>query len=387
MLATVLNAVALQDALERGGLPTRVLSALDVAEVAEPYIRRRAMRHLEKNRIVVFAAGTGNPFFTTDTGAALRACEIGAQALLMAKNGVDGVYDADPATTPDARFLPEVSHREALERQLRVMDATALSLCMDNDMPIYVFNIDDAANIGRVVRGERHRHGREHARAPRGRTPAAPRTSSVPERTPRMIGPDELVDGRQDAAWTRASRRCATSSPACAPAGPPQPCSTASRWTTTARRRRSTSWRRSACPTRGCSSITPYDKSAIKEIERAVLESDLGLNPANDGNVVRLPIPQLTEDRRKDLVKVARHIAEEGRIAVRNVRRDALHHLKELERAGEVAGRRGAPRRGARAEAHGRAREAHRRRAEGQGSRDPRGLSGPRSPPRSSQTP
>jgi uridylate kinase len=154
MLATVLNAVALQDALERGGTPTRVLSALAVDEVAEPYIRRRAMRHLEKHRIVLFAAGTGNPFFTTDTGAALRACEIGAQALMMAKNGVDGVYDADPATTPSARFLPEVSHREALERQLRVMDATALSLCMDNDMPIYVFNIDDAANIGRVVRGE-----------------------------------------------------------------------------------------------------------------------------------------------------------------------------------------------------------------------------------------
>src|SRR4029079_1626874 len=154
MLATVLNAVALQDALERGGTPTRVLSALAVAEVAEPYIRRRAMRHLEKNRIVVFAAGTGNPFFTTDTGAALRACEIGAQALLMAKNGVDGVYDADPATTPNAMFLPEGSQREALERQLRVMDATALSLCMDNDMPIYVFNVDDPANIGRVVRGE-----------------------------------------------------------------------------------------------------------------------------------------------------------------------------------------------------------------------------------------
>jgi uridylate kinase len=154
MLATVLNAVALQDALERGGTPTRVLSALAVDEVAEPYIRRRAMRHLEKNRIVVFAAGTGNPFFTTDTGAALRACEIGAQALLMAKNGVDGVFDADPATTPTATFLPEVSHREALERQLKVMDATALSLCMDNDMPIYVFNIDDPANIGRVVRGD-----------------------------------------------------------------------------------------------------------------------------------------------------------------------------------------------------------------------------------------
>jgi uridylate kinase len=155
MLATVLNALAMQDALERIGIFTRVQSALHVAEVAEPYIRRRAMRHLERGRVVIFAGGTGNPFFTTDTAAALRACEIGAQAILMGKNGVDGVYSADPRVDPDARFLPEVSHREALERGLRVMDATALSLCMENDMPIYVFNLDDEANIGRLLSGDR----------------------------------------------------------------------------------------------------------------------------------------------------------------------------------------------------------------------------------------
>jgi uridylate kinase len=155
MLATVLNALAFQDALERLGAVTRVQSAIEVSEVAEPYIRRRAMRHLERGRIVIFAAGTGNPFFTTDTAAALRALEMHAEALLMAKNGVEGVYDADPREKPDAQFLPEVTHRQAIEQRLGVMDSTALSLCMDNTLPIYVFNMDDEANIDRIVCGER----------------------------------------------------------------------------------------------------------------------------------------------------------------------------------------------------------------------------------------
>ena len=132
MLASVLNSLTVQDALERRGAQTRVLSALTVAEVAEPYIRRRAMRHLEKGRIVIFAGGTGNPFFTTDTAAALRALEIGAEAILMAKNAVDGVYDGDPRVDPNAAFIPELTHLEAIERGLKVMDTTALSLCMDN---------------------------------------------------------------------------------------------------------------------------------------------------------------------------------------------------------------------------------------------------------------
>jgi uridylate kinase len=154
MLATLLNALALQDALERLGVQTRAQSALEVSEVAEPYIRRRAMRHLEKGRVVLFAAGTGNPFFTTDTAAALRALEIGAEAILMAKNGVQGVYDGDPKLDPSARFLPEITHLEAIERGLRVMDTTALSLCMDNQLPIVVFELADR-NIERVAAGER----------------------------------------------------------------------------------------------------------------------------------------------------------------------------------------------------------------------------------------
>jgi uridylate kinase len=155
MLATVLNALTLQDAFEKRGLDTRVMSAMGVTEVAEPYIRRRAIRHREKERTVIFAAGTGNPFFTTDTAAALRALEIHAEAILMAKNGVEGVYDSDPQENPNAEFLAEISHREAIERGLRVMDSTALSLCMDNDLPIYVFNMADESNIDRIVCGER----------------------------------------------------------------------------------------------------------------------------------------------------------------------------------------------------------------------------------------
>jgi len=155
MLATVLNALALQDALEKAGAVTRVLSAMHIREVAEPYIRRRAIRHLEKDRIVIFAAGTGNPFFTTDTAAALRAHEIDAEILLMAKNGVEGVYTADPKEDPGAEFLAVLTHREALERGLRVMDSTALSLCMDNHMPICVFNMNTEGNIDRIISGER----------------------------------------------------------------------------------------------------------------------------------------------------------------------------------------------------------------------------------------
>jgi len=154
MLATLLNAIALQDALERRGADTRVLSALTVSEVAEPYIRRRAIRHLEKGRVVLFAAGTGNPFFTTDTAAALRALEIGADAILMAKHGVEGVYDGDPSENPEAEFLPALTHLQAIERGLKVMDTTALSLCMDNKLPIHVFELAEG-NIRRVVEGER----------------------------------------------------------------------------------------------------------------------------------------------------------------------------------------------------------------------------------------
>jgi uridylate kinase len=152
MLATVLNALAVQEALERIGADTRVLSAMHVQEVAEPYIRRRAIRHLEKGRIVIFAAGTGNPYFTTDTAAALRALEIGAEAILMAKHGVEGVLDGDPRENPDAKLIRDLTHLETIERGLKVMDTTALSLCMDNRLPIHVFELAPG-NIGQVAAG------------------------------------------------------------------------------------------------------------------------------------------------------------------------------------------------------------------------------------------
>lgn len=153
MLATVINALALQDALEKTGLNTRVQTAITMQEVAEPHIRRRALRHLEKGRVVIFAAGTGNPYFSTDTAAALRALEIGADALIKATK-VDGVYDKDPVKHPDARMFNELSYLEVLNRELEVMDSTAISLCMDNHLPIMVFNLFERGNLRRLCEGE-----------------------------------------------------------------------------------------------------------------------------------------------------------------------------------------------------------------------------------------
>lgn len=155
MLATVINSLALQDALENRGVPTRVQTAIEMRQIAEPYIRRRAIRHMEKARVVIFAAGTGNPYFSTDTTAALRAAEIEADAILMAKKGVDGVYDSDPAKNPDAVMFEELDYIEVIQRQLSVMDSTAISLCMDNHIPIVVFNIDKLGNILRAASGEK----------------------------------------------------------------------------------------------------------------------------------------------------------------------------------------------------------------------------------------
>jgi uridylate kinase len=154
MLATVLNALALQDALEKLGVHTRVQSAIEMHQVSEPFIRRRAVRHLEKSRVVIFAAGTGNPYFSTDTAAALRAMEIKADVILKATR-VDGIYDADPEKVSDAKFFAEITYRDVLHQNLKVMDATAISLCMDNGMPIVIFNMNKPGNIRRAVLGER----------------------------------------------------------------------------------------------------------------------------------------------------------------------------------------------------------------------------------------
>ena len=154
LLATVINSLALQDALEQIGVPTRVQTAIEMRQIAEPYIRRRAVRHLEKERVVIFAAGTGNPYFSTDTTAALRAAEIEADAILMGKNGVDGVYDADPATHPEAKKFDYLDYIDVINRHLSVMDTTAISLCMDNKIPIIVFNIETQGNILKAALGK-----------------------------------------------------------------------------------------------------------------------------------------------------------------------------------------------------------------------------------------
>ena len=154
MLATIINALALQDALEQHGIFTRAMTAIQMNEVAEPYIRRRAVRHMEKGRVVILAAGTGNPFFTTDTGAALRAAEIKADVILMAKNGVDGIYTADPRRDPSAEKLPRVTYLDAINRGLQVMDSTALTFCMDNKLPIVVFNMFQPGTAARIIAGE-----------------------------------------------------------------------------------------------------------------------------------------------------------------------------------------------------------------------------------------
>lgn len=155
MLATVINSLALQDALERTGATTRVMSAIDMQAVCEPYIRRRAIRHLEKGRVVVFAAGTGNPYFTTDSAASLRAMEIGAEIILKASHHVDGVYDRDPMVDPDAKRFDHLTYIEILKRSLKIMDSTAISMCMDHNLPVLVFNLQKVGNIKRAILGER----------------------------------------------------------------------------------------------------------------------------------------------------------------------------------------------------------------------------------------
>lgn len=153
MMATVINALAMQDAIENLGVSTRVMSAIEMRQISEPYIRRRAVRHLEKGRVVIFAAGTGNPYFSTDTTAALRAAEIEAEVILLAKK-VDGVYDSDPMVNPDAKKFTELDYLEVISRRLQVMDSTAITMCMDNNIPIYVFGLDQPSNIVKVCCGE-----------------------------------------------------------------------------------------------------------------------------------------------------------------------------------------------------------------------------------------
>ena len=319
MLATVMNGLALQDALERAGVPTRVMTAIAMNEVAEPYIRRRAIRHLEKGRVAIFVAGTGNPYFTTDTAAALRAVEINAEVLLKATK-VDGVYDKDPMAHPDARRYAHLDYADLLRDQLKVLDATAVSLCMENDLPIVVFDLNRPDNITRVAAGEPVGTLISGATRRRRRC-ASMSTEIIADADHKMARAVEAMERdfqgiRTGRASTALVERIhveyyGTSTPLNQLAGisVPEPHQIV---------------------------IQPWDRGVLGAIEKAITKSDIGLMPNVDGTVVRLNIPPLTEERRKDIVKVVHKRMEEARVEIRNLRRDAADQLKKEERDGAV---------------------------------------------------
>ena len=322
MLATVLNALALQDALERLGADTRVLSALEVSEVAEPYIRRRAMRHLEKGRIVIFAAGTGNPFFTTDTAAALRALEIGAEAILMAKSGVRGRLRRRSEGRPE-RDLSAGADASRGDRARPARDGHDRALALHGER----------APDPRLRAGRGQHPSRRHRRAGRNRhLHAITFTAAKGALMPTI---EEFLDDakrRMDRSIETTRTEFNSVRTGRASAALLDRISIDYYGTTTPLKNMATI----GVPEPRMITVQPFDPSQIKAIEKAVQESDLGLTPSNDGKLIRLPIPQLTEERRKELVKLVRKYGEEGKVAIRNVRRDVMKHLEELVRNGEV---------------------------------------------------
>src|SRR3954466_2581504 len=353
MLAIVLNALQLQDALEKLDVHTRVQSALDIREVAEPYIRRRAMRHLEKGRVVIFAAGTGNPFFTTDTAAALRASEIHAEAILMAKNGVDGVLTADPREDPTAELIDQITHMEALERRLRVMDLTALTLCMESGIPLYVFNMDDERNIDRIVSGERVGtlvatcYVRDDERAPGRRQGAHAQVRPGDERRVRLGANRPRQPGAARPHRRRLLRRADAAQAA-----------------------------RDDQRARGAAAHRPAVRPELDQGDRA---GDHGVRHRADAEQRRQAHPPRHPRAQRGAPPRARQGGAPHRRggAGRDPQHPPRRHARPARAQGRRRGRRRrrAPRRGRAAEAHRRPDRRARRPAQGQGSGDPRSVS------------
>jgi uridylate kinase len=358
MLGTMMNALALMDAMERVGLVVRVQSAVTMQAVAEPYIRRRAIRHLEKGRVVIFGAGTGNPFFSTDTAAALRAMEIGADVLIKATK-VDGVYDADPVKHPKAVKFDHLTYIDTLNRRLEVMDSTAISLCMDNNLPILVLNLWNAEALRKALYGEpvgtlvslnffyfvggrkppppntlipqpcflrdfrvsykKSCAGRRGRVGPARRSPGLEATmlnDVYKEAEAKMKSAVHAME--EDLSSIRTGR----ASPALVEKlpveyyGMPTPL---------------VQLATISVPESRQLLIRPFDASTLKAVEKAILASDLGLTPNSDGKCIRLNLPVLTEERRRELVKHVQRRAEEARVALRNVRRDEIKDLREFK--------------------------------------------------------
>ena len=309
MLATVMNGLALQDAMRVAGMVARVQSALNIEQVVEPYIRGRAIRYLEQGRTVIFAGGTGNPFFTTDTAAALRGAEIGAEIVLKATK-VDGIYSADPKKDPLATRYERISFNEAISKNLAVMDATAFALCRDQRLPINVFSIFKPGALRRVVLGQGE-----------GTLGFLLRESGMSiadvKKTTEHKMQKSLEALKVDLAKVRTGRAHVglLDHVQVEYYGAMVPVNTVANITLLDSR------------TLG---VQAWEKAMAPKIERAIRDSDLGLNPASQGELTRVPMPALTEERRRDLIKVVKHECENARVAMRNLRRDAIATLKDL---------------------------------------------------------
>jgi uridylate kinase len=311
MLATVMNAMTLQDALEQIGTPTRVQTAISMQEVAEPYIRRRAIRHLEKGRVVIFGGGSGNPFFTTDTTAALRAAEINADVVFKGTQ-VDGVYDSDPKMNPDARRFSSLTYGHVLSHDLRVMDGTAIALCKDNNIPIMVFDLSVPGNIRRAVMGESIGTIVESPVKLADLSDIEEAMSKAVEATQRAF--NTIRTGRANSSLLDKVM--------VEYYGTPTPLK---------------SLANISIPDASTLTIQPFDPGSLTDIERAISLSDIGLTPNNDGKLVRLNIPPLTNERRKEFVKLASKYAEEGRVSIRNIRRDGIDFFRKQEKDSDIS--------------------------------------------------
>ncbi len=336
MLGTVMNCLALQDFLEKEGVQTRVQTAITMGQVAEPYIPLRAIRHLEKGRVVIFGAGAGMPFFTTDTVSAQRALEIGAEALLLAKSGVDGVYSADPKKDKSATKYDSITYNEVLSKSLAVADAAAFALCRENQLPIVIFDLMKNGNIARAVRGETigtlvsqfkilqsqvgYCRQNQRVKNPKGDV-MADVASALKDADTKMSKAVEVA--KDDFASIRTGR-----------AHPSMFNKIMVDYygTYTALSQLASI----QVPEARMATIAPFDKGSMASIEKAIRESDLGVNPGNDGVVIRINFPQLTEERRKEFIKVAKGKAEDSKISMRNIRRAAKEAMEKMEKDGDI---------------------------------------------------
>ena len=326
MLATVMNALAMQSALEGQGVYTRVISAIPMDQICEPYIRRRAVRHLEKNRVCIFTAGTGNPYFTTDTAAALRASEMACNAVFMGKQ-VDGIYDSDPKTNSKAKRYKNISYNKVLQTDLKVMDASAIALMRDNKMPLIVFSLDEPGGFKGILNGEgTYTKVTEQFIG----TQQCSEQGKVKQMGDEFIIDTDDLQRRMDGALSAMKGELASLRTGRATSSMLDPITLEVYGQRTPLNQLGTI----NVPEPRMVTINVWDKTNVPLIEKAIRESGLGINPQLNGAIIMLPIPELNEERRRDLSRVAGQYAESARVAVRNIRRDGMDQIKKAKADG-----------------------------------------------------